>query len=505
MDLFSKGDFFYTRRVGNIPVGFDSFDIQENEEITENPYEVEMLNAIKVSGRTKKGLGIGVFNAITKTTKAIITNLDDDSTREVVTEPLANYNVLVIDKQFNKNSSVTLVNTSVLRKGHFRDANVTGLLFDLKTKNNKYGMSGGIAMSNIIENQGLTSGFEGVFEIGKVSGNHQFDFEFAYRDKKYDKNDLGYQRNNNFINLETSYSYRIFEPKGKFNQYGLHYWTDIGFLNELDQSSPSYEEKTNLYTGSSTGISTWATTKKHLSFGSNLNIDIGKQYDYYEPRVSGRFYEENPNIGMNAWVSTDFRKAFAFDASGYYGTKIGENQNYMHLSFSPRYRINNHMLLQYTISFDKANNQKGYVALDDGDAIIFGNRNTTTVINSFSTKYSFNTRSSLGLTLRHYWSPVDYDDNFFLLNYDGTLTDHGYSSNEDLNLNIWNFDLNYSWEFAPGSQLSVLYRNSIFDESNNPDSSFFTNVGTMFEKPLFNQLSFKLIYYLDYNKLKNKF
>ena len=109
------------------------------------------------------------------------------------------------------------------------------------------------------------------------------------------------------------------------------------------------------------------------------------------------------------------------------------------------------------------------------------------------------------MTLRHYWSPVDYDDNFFLLNYDGTLTDHGYSSNEDLNLNIWNFDLNYSWEFAPGSQLSVLYRNSIFDENDNSDSSFFTNVGTMFEKPLFNQLSFKLIYYLDYNKLKNKF
>ncbi len=504
LDLFSKGDFFYTRRVGNTPVGYDDFDIQENEEITENPFKVDMLNAIKVSGRSKKGWGTGVFNAITKTTKATITNLDDDSTREVVTEPLANYNVFVIDKQFNQNSSITLVNTNVLRKGHFRDANVTGLLFDLKTKNSEYGILGGVAMSNILENQELMSGYEAVLEAGKISGNHQFDVEFSFRDEKYDKNDLGYQRHNNFINIESGYSYRIFEPKGIFNKFGVYYWIDIDFLNKLDKNSLSYQEKPNLYTGSNTGIRIWSTTKKYLSFGGRFSVDIGNQYDYYEPRVQGRFYKENPQMGLNVWFSTDFRKRFALNGRLYYGTKMGNNQNYKALSFTPRYRINNHMLLQYTLSVDQANNHKGYVALDN-DAIVFGNRSSLTVVNSFSTKYSFNTKSSLGLTFRHYWSPVDYDDNFFLLNYDGTLTDHGYSSNEDLNLNIWNFDLNYSWEFAPGSQLSVLYRNSIFDESNNPDSSFFTNVGTMFEKPLFNQLSFKLIYYLDYNKLKNKF
>ena len=33
-----------------------------------------MLNAIKISGRTKKGLGIGFFNAITEKTEATIKN-----------------------------------------------------------------------------------------------------------------------------------------------------------------------------------------------------------------------------------------------------------------------------------------------------------------------------------------------------------------------------------------------------------------------------------------------
>lgn len=504
LDLFSKGDFFYTRRVGNTPLGYDDIEEMENVKNVNNPNKVDMLNAIKVSGRTKKGLGLGIFNAITETTKATITNIDDESTREIVTEPLANYNVFVIDKQFNKNSSITLVNTNVLRKGHFRDANVTGFLFDLKTKNSKYGMSGGVAMSNISENQNHTSGFEGVFEVGKVSGKHQFDVELGFRDKEYDKNDLGYQRNNNFLNIESSYSYRIFEPKGKFNQFGFYFWTDTGFLNELNKNSLSYQEKPNLYTGSSVGLSTWATTRKQLSFGGNLNLNLWNQYDYYEPRTEGRFYKENPNIGANVWISTDSRKTFATDFSLYYGGRINEARDYLSTSFSPRYRINNNITLLYEIGIDKGNNLKGYVA-NIGDNIIFGNRDILTVENSFSTKYSFNTKSSLGLTLRHYWSPVDYDNNFYLLEYDGTLSNHSYAENEDLNLNIWNFDLSYSWEFAPGSQLSVLYRNSIFDESNNPDLPFFTNVGDMFEEPLSNQLSLKLIYYLDYNKLKNRF
>ncbi len=33
-----------------------------------------MLNAVKISGRTKKGLGIGFFNAITEKTEATIKN-----------------------------------------------------------------------------------------------------------------------------------------------------------------------------------------------------------------------------------------------------------------------------------------------------------------------------------------------------------------------------------------------------------------------------------------------
>jgi hypothetical protein len=158
-------------------------------------------------------------------------------------------------------------------------------------------------------------------------------------------------------------------------------------------------------------------------------------------------------------------------------------------------------MLQYSFDIGKENHQKSY-ATTTNDGIIFGDRERLTVENSLSTKYNFNTKSAIGLNLRHYWSGATFKDNFFLLEYDGTLTDNLYNDNHDRNLNLWNFDLSYSWEFAPGSQLSVLYRNSIYNRSDIVDLSFFTNVKDTFDNPLYNNISLKLIYYLDYNKVK---
>jgi hypothetical protein len=40
--------------------------------LIENPAQAKMLNATKISGRTKKGLGVGVLNAITGRSEAIV-------------------------------------------------------------------------------------------------------------------------------------------------------------------------------------------------------------------------------------------------------------------------------------------------------------------------------------------------------------------------------------------------------------------------------------------------
>jgi hypothetical protein len=39
---------------------------KKNEIIIDNPSSVDLINALKVSGRTKDGLGVGILNAVTK-------------------------------------------------------------------------------------------------------------------------------------------------------------------------------------------------------------------------------------------------------------------------------------------------------------------------------------------------------------------------------------------------------------------------------------------------------
>jgi hypothetical protein len=146
VDLFSKGGLFFSRRVGNAPSG--DVELVENEVLNE-PNEVKVLNAVKVSGRTKKGLGIGFFNAITEKTFGTVTDTITGNERSVVVEPFANYNILVVDQQFNGNSAVSLINTNVTRNGEFRFSNATAIVANIVNRRNTYSIYSELRMSNV--------------------------------------------------------------------------------------------------------------------------------------------------------------------------------------------------------------------------------------------------------------------------------------------------------------------------------------------------------------------
>src|SRR4029078_6268279 len=73
-ELFNKGNLFYSRRIDGEPLHlYEAGDqLTGTEHIINNPTETKLLNAIKISGRTKSKLGIGIFNAITKPMYATI-------------------------------------------------------------------------------------------------------------------------------------------------------------------------------------------------------------------------------------------------------------------------------------------------------------------------------------------------------------------------------------------------------------------------------------------------
>ena len=115
------------------------------------------------------------------------------------------------------------------------------------------------------------------------------------------------------------------------------------------------------------------------------------------------------------------------------------------------------------------------------------------------------------MAFRHYWSPNTYDSQFFKLNLDGSLSISDYdpevaiNRNHNANFNSWNVDLNFTWEFSPGSELIALYRNQIGNNNRESHLNFFENLDNLFKQEQLNSFSVKLVYFLDYNKAKSWF
>ncbi len=510
VDLFNKGRLFFSRRVGSRPSG--SVNLGTNEEVLNFPNEVKVLNAIKVSGRTKNGLGVGIFNAITEKTEATIRkteeifNTNTNQLETVITdrnetvEPFANYNIIVLDKQFNKNSSVSLVNTNVMREGDFRDANVTALLADITNKRNTYNISGQIKMSSLNLESGSETGFSTSFAARKVHGNYRYSIDHRYSDTKYDINDLGLNFRNNFNNFGADFSYQIFEPRKKLNRFRINTWVNYRRL-----ANPS------TYTGANFGINTFMQTKSLHSFGGNINFAPGKQFDYFEPRRDGRFFISENRFNSNFWISSNYNKIFAIDANIGASTFFEENRNTFTYWFgvSPRFRFNDKFLVVYSLDFQNTKDGRGY-ASNINDDIIFGQRDRKSMTNRITGSYTFNPFHSINLSFRNNWDTVTYENELFSLNDNGRLSKaQGYtiadlSRNPDINFSTWNLDLSYSWQIVPGSFLTALYRNQLFNVNTNATDSFGQSLNALFDQPILNTFSLRLQYFIDYNDTTKK-
>ncbi len=492
-DLFNKGRLFYSRRVGGRPSGYYdvAYQLNQNEILEENPEKTPLLNALKISGRNKNGLGIGFFNAVTGKTEATVKNEQTGKERKIVTEPLANYNIMVMDYNFKGNSSISLINTNVLRQGSFRDANVTGLSLNLYGFNNTLNIIAVTAMSLINEKEQYTKGFKYIFIGSKVLKNHTFKVFVRTYDTHFDSNDLGFNRHNNFANFDVSYKYKILKPTKHFN--AIHISFDAGFdhlYEKLQKVQNDYE------------LTAFFTNKKYLSYGFGLEY-VTDAFDYYEPRTPGRYFLDKAHGGFWMLVSTDYRKRLAGDIRIARYTKFNDPQNFYSITFSPRFRFSNRFNAVYKFEYQKMTDGKGFVDKMNNQ-IIFGNRQQRTVINSLGANYFFSTKSAVNLNFRYYWSPVYYDK-FYNLNTDGTLTPvDTYDKNKDINYNVWNMDVGYSWEFAPGSNLSFLYRNSLLNFNQDAKIDFNTNFNNLMEQPGQNTFILKMTYYIDYNTVKNK-
>jgi hypothetical protein len=293
-ELFTKGNLFYSRRVGGNPSAYPN--LSENEEITNYPASVDLINAFKISGRTDGNLGLGIFNAVTEKTYADIKNNNTGETRQEVVEPLANYNILVLDQRFGDNSSVSFVNTNVIREGHFRDANASGLYMDLTNKKNTFQYFA-TAEGSWVKEDSTKFGMEGSAGVSKISGSHRVSGQIDFRTIDYDINDMGYSSETNFIRYSGYYGYRYLQPKGNLNNLFLNF--NLNYIRRLE---------TDLYSNFIFNFNSSFTTKKFLGFGGGFEMTPFGTNDIYEPRVQGKYVQVPDYYDVWGWFSTDYRK-----------------------------------------------------------------------------------------------------------------------------------------------------------------------------------------------------
>jgi len=490
-DMFNKGSLLYSRRIGGSPS--TSPDVGEKEEIQQYPSRINLINAVKISGRTSKGLGIGVMNAVTEKAEATIRNSETGAIRSEVVEPLANYNILVLDQRFRKNSSVSVVNTSVIREGAFRDANVSALLFDLNTKANTYNLSGNVKFSHVTDFGENKNGYTAYLNFGKTSGNYRFSTNASYISDQYDINDLGIIFMTNYHNFTFNGNYRILNPNKTFNTFKI---STIAYT-ELENVTGKPQE-------ASLEFNLETTDKKNHYFGAGFLVSPFETFDFYQPRKDGR-YVYNPKYMFN-WIdiSTNYNYPFALDANLFVDFYDQEKRRNFGIRISPRYRFSDQFTLVYAMDWNRQNNEKGWVDFDE-DQIIFANRNRNTIENTVTGKFSINSRMTINLKARYYWSYAE-NQNFLTLTDDGYfLPNTAYNENQNSNFKIWNFDLSYSWWFAPGSQLSILYRNNAIHNERRLNKNIIDNLEHTLSNNLNNTLSISFRYYIDYNNAKKWF
>ncbi len=500
-NLFAKGNLFYSRRIGETPSLFYDvpYLLEDGEVISKNPDKAKLYNATKLSGRTDKGLGIGLLNAITGNTYAEI-NKNDGTSRKILTEPLTNFNIFILDQQFKHNCDLFFINSNVTRDGKARDANVSTLQGTFENKKNSIRIGGSGSFSHVTEwdeSKHTKNGYQYSVSIDKIKGHSQFGGSIETTSNEYDKNDLSYNFYRDYSNLYAYYSLIAFNPFWKHFKQGniTPYLFRSGKLSEGGK-----------LTELTAGFNFFLLWNSNWSMYSDFGTSLADGIDYYEPRIEGRFQRAPMSSYGSVNFTTNYNHRLAFDFGGRF-TVINE-WDYKAYGFyiNPIFRVSDKFSLKLENYFDVYNNSRGFIDYDSNfDNILYGGRRIVTTTNTLTGRYLFKNDMSLSLSGRYYWSEGTYNK-LYLLTDEGELDPMNFTdlSGYNFNSNYFTIDLVYNWQFAPGSSFIATFKNIILTDDGNTDFSYLENFNHTLTAPQTNSISLKFLYYLDYQYFVKK-
>ncbi len=273
---------YYSRRIGAKPDFPSSWNGQPVEDI---PNWTTILGAAKLTGKSKKGLSVGVINGLTASESGT-RGSDPGDRQEIQVAPLTNYHASRVKQEFNGGNTIVGGIFSLVNRIS-PDSAVNELLPSMA-------VSGGIDLLHYWDNKNYfveaktiasqlqgsreailekqlsnthrfqrvdadylrvdslrerLAGSGGLVRIGKKGGKFNFSLAGQYRSPGINLNDMGYIRQADFAGQSLELAYRMDEPGKWIRNYTLEFsqeaqWS-FGGENTLNQVGMDFTLRNN--------------------------------------------------------------------------------------------------------------------------------------------------------------------------------------------------------------------------------------------------------------------
>ena len=533
---------FYSRRIGRAPQG----SADPDDGFAETDPQTTILGAWKLSGKTAGGWSIGALHALTSEESARVAPTGASQFDQAV-EPLSNYGVLRVQKDFREGrSALGVIGTSVNRNREVADdlglryaAYTGGMDFRHRFAGEKYQVNGYLLASHVLGSEeaitrtqespvryfqrpdaesfdldptrtSLTGG-SAYFSFAKIGGGHwRFSTGLHTRSPGFEVNDLGFQRDaDSFMNWGWV-QYRQDTPQGPFRRWNVN-------LN---------------------GWTAWNYDWDHTSLGGNVNSSFqlrnfwqgyaGVNFD--GPGYSGRTLRGGPLFrregSVNFWagLGTDSRKAVAGDLNMFGNVRRESDSRSLGVAPGIRFRPSGRATFRVGSNLQWNLNDYQWVksfTLDE-TRYVFARIDQTTVGLSLRADYTFTPTLSLQLYAEPFVSagaytdykrvenPVAdvYEDRFTGLSarttgetvyadVDGDGAEESFGA-PDFNFKQFRSNAVLRWEYMPGSALFVVWSQGRNHHVQNGDFQFRGDVRDLFGVPPQNVFMVKLSYWMSH-------
>jgi hypothetical protein len=382
---------FYSRRIGRTP----QLTLYPDSGIyVKAPEQTTILGSFKLSGKTRRGLSIGIIESVTQNEKATIDSAGVRHNADI--EPLTNYLIVSASQDFNKGTTTIggiFTATNRLIKNTQLEfmpeaAYTCGLNAIHFWKNKTYYLSGRAVFSSVSgseqainnlqrsavryyqrpDNTYITydptrtklSGHGGTVEFGKAGrGNWQYLSYLTFRSPGLDFNDVGYLKQADEIQHLFWLRYRKFKP------FGIFRWASANFTEYI------------------TWDYGWENTNKGLDFNANGQFKnyftAGAGVNYAGTTLSrgelwgGPALLLPPVLNFSAYTETDSRKKLIFrlSTSQYFGQQDYSNSHRytLEITYKPTNTLYFSLIPQFTSGFNQiqyvcgssSNNEPRYI------------------------------------------------------------------------------------------------------------------------------------------------